>query len=387
MLKVVAEVAGAHLTKPQAQGLVTRLLDHPSALARQTAWRVISGQAGSVFHADWLPRVEKQLGIAAAGAGGDLTLILDAIAKLPAKSFAAALQALSNDRERPLPVRLRALGAATRPGEPMPAESFTLLLGLAGGDASPTVRVDAARLLARARLTKDQLASLAPLLATAGAIELGELLRLARRLEPAIGQQWAAQVVKSPAFAALEESTVRTSFQTLPPADYERILGPAARAVAAQNDQKKRKLETLAAAAAQGRSAEGRAVYAASACAACHTAGGLGRAMGPDLSHIGKIRGPRDLLESILLPNATIARDFETHVIETGDGQSHMGAIKNDGAESLVLIDLAGVEKPIPHAQIIGRTTLATSLMPAGLEQTFTEQQLLDLVAWLASLK
>jgi putative heme-binding domain-containing protein len=109
--------------------------------------------------------------------------------------------------------------------------------------------------------------------------------------------------------------------------------------------------------------------------------------MGPDLSHIGKIRGPRDLLESILLPNATIARDFETHVIETGDGQSHLGAIKNDGVESLVLIDLAGGEKPIPHAQIVGRTTLATSLMPAGLEQSFTEQQLLDLVAWLASLK
>ena len=74
-------------------------------------------------------------------------------------------------------------------------------------------------------------------------------------------------------------------------------------------------------------------------------------------------------------------------MIETGDGQSHLGAIKNDGTESLVLIDLAGVEQAIPHAQIVGRTTLATSLMPAGLEQSFTEQQLLDLVAWLASLK
>jgi putative heme-binding domain-containing protein len=109
--------------------------------------------------------------------------------------------------------------------------------------------------------------------------------------------------------------------------------------------------------------------------------------MGPDLSHIGNIRGPRDLLESILFPNATLARDFETHVIETGDGQSHTGALKREGADALVLIDLTGAEKAIPHAQIVGRTTLATSLMPAGLEQSFTEQQLLDLVAWLASLK
>jgi putative membrane-bound dehydrogenase-like protein len=387
MLKVIAEVTGSHLAKPQAQSLVTLMLDHPSLPARQTAWRVIGGQSGAASHADWLPRLETQLKAAAGGGGGDLTLILDAIAKQPAKSFAAALQELINDRKRPMPVRLRALGAATRPGEPLAPESFTLLFGLAQGDASPTARVDAARLLSRARLTKEQLTALAPLLATAGAIELGEFLKLARRLDPVIGQQWAEKVVKSPGFGALEESTVRTAFQSLPPAVYESVLGPAARAVAAQNDEKKRKLETLAAAAGKGRSAEGRALYASSACAACHTAGGMGRAMGPDLSHIGKIRGPRDLLESILLPNATIARDFETHVIETGDGQSHLGAIKNDGVESLVLIDLAGGEKPIPHAQIVGRTTLATSLMPAGLEQSFTEQQLLDLVAWLASLK
>ncbi len=387
MLKVVSEVTGAHLAKPQAQALVTVMLDHPAAAVRQAAWRVIGGQSGTVSRADWLPRLETALNAAAAGGGGDLTLVLDAIAKQPAKHFMAALQTLINDRNRPMPVRLRALGAATRPGEPLAAESFTLLFDLAKGDTSPTARVDAARLLARSRLTKEQQAALTPLLATAGAIELGELLRVARRLDATIGQQWAEQVVKSPAFATLEESMVRTAFQTLSPDNYERVLGPAARAVAAQNDQKKRQLETLAAAAAKGRAAEGRAVYANSACAACHTADGLGRAMGPDLSRIGSIRGPRDLLESILLPNATIARDFETHVIETGDGQSHLGAIKSDGAEALVLIDLAGTEKPIPHAQIVGQTTLTTSLMPAGLEQAFTEQQLLDLVAWLASLK
>jgi putative membrane-bound dehydrogenase-like protein len=387
MIKVIAEVTGAQLAKPQAQALVTAMLDHPAAAVRQAAWRVIGGQTGAVSHADWLPRLEAALKTAAAGGGGDLTLVLDAIAKQPVKHFAAALQALSNDRNRPMPLRLRALGAATRPGEPLTAESFALLFDLAKGDGSPTARIDATRLLARARLTKEQQASLASLVAVAGAIELGELLRVARRLDAASTEKWATQIVQSPAFAGLEESTVRTAFQSLSPATYERVLGPAVRAVAADNDAKKRKLETLTAAAAKGRASEGRAVYAASACAACHTAGGVGRAMGPDLSRIGNIRGPRDLLESILFPNATLARDYETHVIETGDGQSHMGALKSEGADALVLIDLTGAEKAIPQAQIVGRTTLTTSLMPAGLEQAFTEQQLLDLVAWLASLK
>ena len=49
-----------------------------------------------------------------------------------------------------------------------------------------------------------------------------------------------------------------------------------------------------------------RKVFESSSCVACHKAGGLGRAMGPDLSRIGQIRQPRDVLESILFPNATI---------------------------------------------------------------------------------
>ena len=87
------------------------------------------------------------------------------------------------------------------------------------------------------------------------------------------------------------------------------------------------------------------------------------------------------------MPSATIARDFETHVVETRDGQSYLGAVRRDAVDGLVLVDAAGEEKKIPHAEIVGHTTLPTSLMPGGLEQAFTEQQLLDLTAWLVSLK
>jgi putative heme-binding domain-containing protein len=286
-----------------------------------------------------------------------------------------------------LPIRLRALSAASRTGEPLSAESFALLLDVAKNGNSPTAKVDAARFLSRARLSKDQLAAIAPALATAGAVDLAEFLKLGRRLDAATGRLWAENVVRSPAFASIEESAIRSAFSNLSPETYESLLGPAVRAIAAAQDLKKRKLETLAAAAPQGHPAQGQKVFESSACIACHKIGNLGRAMGPDLSHIGKIRQPRDLLESILFPSATIARDYETQVVETSDGQSLTGAIKNDAAEGLVLMDLAGEEKTIPHAKIVGRTTLTTSLMPAGLEQTFSDQQLLDLIAWMESLK
>ena len=52
-----------------------------------------------------------------------------------------------------------------------------------------------------------------------------------------------------------------------------------------------------------------------------------------------------------------------------------------------MLLDPAGQETRIPQAEIVGKNVLSTSLMPAGLEEAFTEQQILDLVAWLISLQ
>jgi putative heme-binding domain-containing protein len=168
---------------------------------------------------------------------------------------------------------------------------------------------------------------------------------------------------------------------------YEQTLAPAMRAAASERDDRRRRLETLARATGRGRPAEGRRLYADSACAACHKVGELGRAMGPDLSQIGRIRDERDLLESILFPDATIARDYETHVVEMTTGDSHVGMVKSDAPDRLVLIDLGGQEITLPPSQIVGRSVMSASLMPPGLDQAFTEQELLDLIAYLASLK
>ncbi|MDP1592167.1 MAG: hypothetical protein Q8M07_30685, partial [Prosthecobacter sp.] len=60
---------------------------------------------------------------------------------------------------------------------------------------------------------------------------------------------------------------------------------------------------------------------------------------------------------------------------------------KSHTAEGLLVADIAGQEKTIAHQIITGDTTLTTSLMPMGLDQTMPEAELLDLVAWLRSLK
>jgi len=355
---------------------------------QRAAWQIIAGQFANVRQPEWHAPLHDSLVAAEASArAADLSLLIDAAGKLRSDYFDPVLNRVITDGKWATPLRLKALAALSRPGEPLSGETYAMLLDMSGSGSSPVARMDAARFLTRANPSLEQLRSLAPILATAGPVELQELLKLKSKLDVTTARLWAASVARSPVLGSIEESIIRSGFQKLPAADYERLLGPAVRAAAGASETKRRRLETLAAAAARGRASAGRQVFAGSSCVACHIADGLGRAVGPDLSRIGQIRRPRDLLESILLPDATLAQGYETHLIETGDGRRHVGNVKSDTEEGVVLLDPAGQETRIPQAEIVGKNVLSTSLMPAGLEEAFTEQQILDLVAWLISLQ
>ena len=71
-----------------------------------------------------------------------------------------------------------------------------------------------------------------------------------------------------------------------------------------------------------------------------HQIGDVGRSIGPNLSHIGAIRREIDIVESIIFPSATIARDYEAHAIECAGGETLIGLIKSHTAEGLLLVDL-----------------------------------------------
>ena len=64
-----------------------------------------------------------------------------------------------------------------------------------------------------------------------------------------------------------------------------------------------------------------------------------------------------------------------------------IGIIKSHTAEGLLLVDIGGQEHDIRHEEITGDMVLPTSLMPVGLDQTLTEPELLNLVAYLRSRK
>jgi putative heme-binding domain-containing protein len=314
--------------------------------------------------------------------------LLEAMAARPAPELDEALKEFASDEQRPLSLRLKALNASTKPGTRLAAEVCGMLLRALTDQNSPFARLEATRILARAKLTRGQMLALAPTFTALGPLELRVAANVIRSAPDAeVGKALAGALAKSVALASFQESEVRTLFGNLPPECFA-VVAPALRELAAEDDSRRRKLETgPALISAKGRAAEGREVFRTGkgACSACHRIGDVGNLVGPNLSTIGRIRTERDLLESILFPNATIARDYEAHAIETTDGQSLIAVIRRTLPEALVVADAAGQELTLPRGKIASMQTLSTSLMPLGLDHALSEEELIDLVAYLRS--
>ncbi len=384
-LRAVQRFCAASLGQSAAQRLVTAMLQHEAPQVRRAALETLAAQNLGVSNPAWLPALEKGL----AEKGGPIPLLLDALKKLKTPNLDAQLQVIANDPDRPPALRLKALDAMH--ARTMTPEVFAMLQSLLTTGASAAARIQAATMLSSASLTSEQTAALTPALASVGPIELKELVSFVRKQKDAeTARAMAVALAKNPALISQQESIYRTAFSSQPPELFEKIILPARRSAEAAIDAKKRLIGPLAEkAATHGNAAAGREHFEAGkgTCIACHKIGASGRPIGPDLSKIGAIRTERDLIESILFPSNTLARDYETHLIETSDGQTTLGVLRSHTAEGLLVVDMAGQEKNLPHEQIVSNTALTDSLMPMGLDATMTEQELLDLTAWLRSLK
>jgi putative heme-binding domain-containing protein len=117
-------------------------------------------------------------------------------------------------------------------------------------------------------------------------------------------------------------------------------------------------------------------------CQTCHQHQGRGYKVGPDLSGIAG-RAPDALLVDILDPNREVAPDFVTLVVATRRGQIVSGLLAEESATSLKLRHANGVEETLLRSEIDEIRSTAQSLMPEGLEQNLSLQDLADLIAFL----
>lgn len=367
------------------QNFIATLAESPDAARQRIAWRLLSVAHG----AGAAERTQKALAKALATApAADLPPLLAAAADASGADVRLALNRLAEDPQRPLSLRLKALGASVKPGSPLASDAGQLLLQVLRDEKSPAPRLEAARCLAKAALSRDQYLGLAGVLPTLSPMEL----RLVSAVIPSapdaeVGKSLAQAMAHATSLATFQESEIRTLFSKWA-SQCLSILNPALREVANEDDARRGKLESLPArVAAKGRADEGRKVFESGrgACSACHRIGEVGNFVGPNLSAIGKIRTERDLLESILFPSSTLARDYEARALELTNGESLIGVISKNSPEAVVLHDATGEEHVVPRAQIASIQTLSTSLMPTGLEQSVSEEEFLDLVAYLRS--
>ena len=350
---------------------------------RQVALKAIAASTGKLPDQQWRPVL---LGLLETEAS---PVLLTALARVKHRSFDERLNALAADQTKALALRLQALLALSDAGSQLSPAAFDLLLQLLADAGQAGPRLEAARRLAEAPLTDAQLDRLLPVLMQAGPIEQSDFLQHQRKYSAAQGKRIAAAFARSPQLGTLRPDEVRVAFAKWPREVFE-VMEPAFNAALAATEAKKSKLDALAQDAARtGRPEVGARNFAAGkgACVACHQVGEVGRAIGPNLSRIGAIRTERELVESILFPSNTIARDYELHAVVTTDGQSHVGLVKSRGPEGLVLMDAAGQLQTFPTASVASQTQLDTSLMPGGLDAAFTPAELADLVAWLRSLR
>jgi putative heme-binding domain-containing protein len=139
--------------------------------------------------------------------------------------------------------------------------------------------------------------------------------------------------------------------------------------------------------ALRGDAARGETLFWSKAlnCAACHTIAGRGTALGPDLTTIGKQRGRRELLESILEPSRRIEPKYAVYFAQTGDGRSLSGLLVRRDEQTVVLRDAQNKEIVLPAGDVESLQPSRLSLMPAAQLAGLTAQQAADLLEYLAS--
>jgi len=131
----------------------------------------------------------------------------------------------------------------------------------------------------------------------------------------------------------------------------------------------------------------GAAIYAREnlKCVTCHRIGDQGGRVGPNLTAIGASSPLDYVIDSLLYPAKNVKEGYNTVVVQTDDGQVLTGIQVTRSDAELVLRDATGKEVKIPTADI-DEESAGTSLMPAGLIDSLSREELADLVRYLSGL-
>jgi putative heme-binding domain-containing protein len=187
---------------------------------------------------------------------------------------------------------------------------------------------------------------------------------------------------------SLAENELSDVIKRFPPQSLDRANALLDRLKTHQQQMRVR-LESLRDKLGEGSVRRGHQVFFGekSKCGSCHRVGETGNRVGPDLTTIGANRSTTDLLESILFPSASIVRDYESHQVLTVDGRLLTGIIIDESADSIELQQPNGDRVALDHRDVEQVVASTVSMMPTGLGDSLDEDELIDVVTYLQSLR
>lgn len=372
--------------------------DPGAAATRRTALTVMRTARPSATPRSWFDVLAAVLAAEPAKATtDDVAAALQTLANLPlapgqrATVRPAAIRIASDPTTPPRTCAL-ALQVAGHDGGGLPPALVDRLIDLlAAGDeagASPLDRSAATAALAAATLDEGQLTRVA---ATFGRLLGNDVAALLPSFTGRGGDPLVTALEalgRTPRPEAVDRGVVAAAVAALPAQRAGLGRDLLARIDAARAAERE-SYAKLAAALPVGDAGRGKVVFASSkaACTACHTMGEVGGRIGPDLTTIGAVRTPADLLEAILLPSASFVRTYEPVTIVTTDGRAFSGIIRDETVSDVVLQTSATAAERIARSAIESLTSGTVSLMPKGFETLLTPQELADLVAYLGAAK
>jgi putative membrane-bound dehydrogenase-like protein len=367
--------------------LAERLREGSPRATRLTALRAMARSGLREVPASWVS------GLALVLSGHDAGLTRQAVSTargLPLKPAAsgdlpAALLKTGSDSGASADARLDALAAVPGGISNVSPPLLAFLLEQLTPDQPVGARSAAAEVLSKAVLSKTQLIDLADALRTAGPLEVDRLLAAFEKTsDEDVGRKVVASLKPSAVRSALRPETLKPRLAKFGPGvakEAEELYA----SLSADAAKQKARLEELRSSLSGGDVRRGQLVFNSTkaACSACHAIGYLGGHVGPDLTKIGQVRSEGDLLESIVFPSASFVRSYEPVVVATKSGKVYSGVPRKNAPDEVVLATGANEEARIARDEIEEMSTGTVSVMPAGLDQQLTRQELADLFAFL----
>ncbi|MDA1051920.1 MAG: c-type cytochrome [Planctomycetota bacterium] len=137
-----------------------------------------------------------------------------------------------------------------------------------------------------------------------------------------------------------------------------------------------------------GDAAHGQELFKTKAtCIKCHKVRGEGKEVGPDLSEIGSKLSREAMFVSILDPSAGISHNYETYTAVLDSGNIISGLKVSETDDSITIRSAESIDKVIAKSEIEEIVKSTISLMPADLQKTMSEQELVDVVDFISTLK